>query len=326
MHWHQPKGVVIDAAARAKQLAGRETVGVAVSGSTAERLGADSPAPAGATMTIDALVARAETGGIAVHRDSTIFLDEAGMVDHSRLDALTSLVERTGAKLIAIGDGKQLPSIGPGGMFDRLAAHGASIELAEIHRTNDPRERRAWQALRAGEPEAAMAHYESQGRLHLADTREQAAENAVQSWARLTQECCDIRAVALIADASNAEIDRLNHRAQHLRAARGELGGEEIAMPSRHYGLREGDLVAFSAQHRPRGQPRVENGARGEVMAIQKRGVTIALDGSGRTGRIAAEDDQGRAFEGTVANLEAVTANVIIATAETEEELEACIT
>lgn len=39
------------------------------------------------------------------------------MVDHARLDALTELVERTGAKLIAVGDGKQLPSIGPGGMY-----------------------------------------------------------------------------------------------------------------------------------------------------------------------------------------------------------------
>ena len=42
------KGVVIDAAARAEQHAGRETIGVAVSGSTAERLGHDSPAPASA--------------------------------------------------------------------------------------------------------------------------------------------------------------------------------------------------------------------------------------------------------------------------------------
>jgi ATP-dependent exoDNAse (exonuclease V) alpha subunit len=41
------------------------------------------------------------------------------MVDHKRLDALTGLVEHSGAKLIAVGDGKQLPSIGPGGMFDR---------------------------------------------------------------------------------------------------------------------------------------------------------------------------------------------------------------
>ncbi len=37
------KGVVIDTAAHAEQHAGRETIGVAVSGSTAERLGADIP-------------------------------------------------------------------------------------------------------------------------------------------------------------------------------------------------------------------------------------------------------------------------------------------
>jgi ATP-dependent exoDNAse (exonuclease V) alpha subunit len=99
------------------------------------------------------------------------------MVDHKRLDAVTELVERSGAKLIAVGDGKQLPSIGPGGMFDRIALHAPTVELADIHRTKDPAEQRAWQALRAGEPERAMAHYASRGRLHLPDTRDQAAEH-----------------------------------------------------------------------------------------------------------------------------------------------------
>ena len=105
------------------------------------------------------------------------------MTDHKRLDALTGLVERSGAKLIAVGDGKQLPSIGPGGMFDRLAGHAPTAELADIHRTKDPADQRAWQALRAGEPERAMAHYASRGQLHLSDTRDQAAEQAVQTWA-----------------------------------------------------------------------------------------------------------------------------------------------
>jgi ATP-dependent exoDNAse (exonuclease V) alpha subunit len=105
------------------------------------------------------------------------------MVDHKRLDALTELIERSGAKLIVVGDGKQLPSIGPGGMFDRLTKHAPTVELETIHRTTDPQEQRAWQALRAGEPERAMAHYKARGRLHLADTRDQAAENAVQAWA-----------------------------------------------------------------------------------------------------------------------------------------------
>ena len=283
------KGVVIDAVARAEQYAGRETIGVAVSGSTAERLGADSLALAGRTLTLDALVARANTGTVQVGRDTTVILDEAGMVDHKRLDALTELVERSGAKLIAVGDGKQLPSIGPGGMFDRLTDHAPAVELTNIHRTKDPADQRAWQALRAGEPERAMAHYASRGQLHLSDTRDQAAEHAVQTWAKLT-EGSDIREVALIADASNQEIDRLNARAQHLRAERGELGRHEIPLPGVHYGLHEGDLIAFTAQHRPRGQPRVENGTRGQVSAVHERGVTLTLDGSQRKVQLAGED------------------------------------
>ncbi len=134
------KGVVIDAVARAEQHAGRETIGVAVSGSTAERLGADSSALAGRTLTLDALVARANTGTVYMGRDTTVILDETGMVDHKRLDALTDLMERSGAKLVAVGDGKRLPSIGPGGMFDRLADHAPTAELADIHRTKDPAE------------------------------------------------------------------------------------------------------------------------------------------------------------------------------------------
>jgi hypothetical protein len=41
----------------------------------------------------------------------------------------------------------------------------------------------------------------------------------------------------VVADAANTEIDRLNARAQHLRAERGELGHHEIPLPGVHYGL-----------------------------------------------------------------------------------------
>ncbi|HEX4189339.1 MAG TPA: MobF family relaxase [Solirubrobacteraceae bacterium] len=283
------KGVVIDAAARAEQAVGREVVGIAVSGSTAERLGADSPALDGHTLTLDALTARADTGRLQIGADTTVILDEAGIVDHKRMDALTDLIERSGAKLIAVGDGKQLPSIGPGGMFDRLSLHAPIAELGEVRRTNDPDERKAWAALRAGEPERAMAHYQSRGQLFFTDTRDQAGEAAVKRWAELI-ETREIRDVALIADASNVEIDRLNARAQHLRAERGELGAGEVLLPNQHYGLREGDLIAFTVQHRAPGQPRVENGSRGEVTRVGVQSLTVTLDGSERQVDLAGED------------------------------------
>jgi conjugative relaxase-like TrwC/TraI family protein len=284
------KGVVIDAAARTEQLTGHATFGIAVSGSTAQRLGQESPALAGRTLTLDALVARVEHGRLDIGSRTTIFFDEAGMADTSRLDRLAQMAERTGAKLVAIGDGAQLPSIGAGGMFDRLAKLAPSAQLSNVRRTLDPAEQRAWADLRAGRSDRAMAHYLRRGQLHMTDTRDQAVERAVGDWARLTMES-PIEDVALISDASNLEIDRLNARAQHYRAERGELGDIKAQIPGVHYGIRAGDRVAMIDQHHQAGVERVENGARGEVIDINETGeVLIQFDATHQWRTLAGDD------------------------------------
>jgi ATP-dependent exoDNAse (exonuclease V) alpha subunit len=277
------KGVVIDAAARAEQLSGRQAIGISVAGATAEHLGQGSPALSGVTLTLDALIARCEAGSIQLSERSTVFFDEAAMADTHRLGRLTELVAAREAKLVLIGDARQLPAIGPGGMFERIAEHAPVARLSEVRRTDDPQERQAWRDLRAGRPERAMAHYHSRGQLHLADTRDQALEQAVRQWASLTERL-DPREVALTSDASTAEIDRLNARAQQMRRERGELGAEELPLPAVPYGLRSGDRVAFAAQHCPAGQERVENGTRAEVIALapDEQRVTLCTGGSQR--------------------------------------------
>ena len=287
------KGVVLDAAARAEQLMGHQTMGVAVSWSTAERLGRDSPALSQQVFSVDALVSRVERGQLKVDADTTIYFDEAGMADTDRLNRLTEMVEQTGAKLVAIGDAAQLPSIGAGGMFDRLTEIAPSAELSDVRRTLDPQEQRAWADLRAGRSDRAMAHYHARGQLHMADTRDQAVEQAVQSWAQLT-ETHDPSEVALISDASNQEIHRLNARAQHYRAQRGELGELEAEVPGVHYGIRAGDRVAMIEQHYEPGAERIENGSQGEVLDVTPAGeALIEFDVTGRQ-RTLAGDDLGR--------------------------------
>jgi conjugative relaxase-like TrwC/TraI family protein len=275
------KGVVIDAAARAEQHAGRETFGVAVSGDTAERLGRESPSLEGKTMTLDSLVAKARTGSLALDEHTTVFFDEAGMADTRRLDALSRTVHDTGGKLVVIGDARQLPAIGSGGMFERLADTAPTARLSEVRRTEDPQERQAWADLRAGHSEQAMAHYQARGQLHMADTREQALEGAVKQWAELADRE-GVRGVALMSDASTGEIDRMNARAQHLRSERGELGQEEVELPDVAYGLRQGDCVAFVSQHHPEGERRVENGTRGEIIGVdpEEQRVRVLTDGA----------------------------------------------
>ncbi len=277
------KGVVIDAAARAETLCAREPIGTAVAGSTAERLGQDAPSLAGRTMTLDALVARARAGSVGLDGRCTVYFDEAAMVDTRRLASLTELIAAREAKLVLIGDPRQLPAIGAGGMFERLAEHAAVARLSDVRRAQDTHERQAWRDLRAGRSEQAMAHYVGRGQLHLSDTREQALEHAARQWAGLTEHL-DVRDVALMTDASTLEVDRLNARAQQLRAEHGELGQEELSLPDVPYGLHTGDRVAFVTQHRPPGLARVENGTRGEVIAldVDARRVTIRTDGADR--------------------------------------------
>ena len=274
------KGVVIDAAVRAEQHAGREPWGVAVAGDTAERLGRESPSLEGRTMTLDSLVAKARTGSLTLDESSTVYFDEAGMADTRRLDALSEVVAQSGGKLVVIGDARQLPAIGAGGLFEELSETAPTARLSEIRRTTDPDERRAWADLRAGRAEQAMAHYQARGQLHFTDTREQALEGAVKQWAGLAERD-GVRQVALMSDASTAEIDRMNARAQHLRAERGELGEREVELPDVAYGLREGDRVAFIAQHRPDGERRVENGTRGEIVGVdpEEQQVNVLTDG-----------------------------------------------
>ncbi len=284
------KGVVIDAAARAEQLTGHQTLGVAVSWSTAERLGRDSPALSEQVFSVDALISRVEHGQLNIDADTTIYFDEAGMADTNRLDRLTEMVERTGAKLVLVGDAAQLPSIGAGGMFDRLTEIASSAELSDVRRTLDLDEQRAWADLRAGRSDRAMAHYHARGQLHMADTRDQAVEQAVQSWATLT-ETNDPSEVALISDASNQEIHRLNARAQHYRAQRGELGELEVEVPGVHYGIRQGDRVAMIEQHHESGAERIENGSQGEVLQVTPAGeALIEFDVTGRRRTLAGED------------------------------------
>ena len=90
------------------------------------------------------------------------------MADTVRLERLTELVERTGAKLVVIGDGSAAPV--DGRQRECLTASqqiAPCAELSAVHRTSDRGEQRAWADLRAGRTDRAMAHYRARGRVHM---------------------------------------------------------------------------------------------------------------------------------------------------------------
>ncbi|HUA74315.1 MAG TPA: MobF family relaxase [Solirubrobacteraceae bacterium] len=259
------KGVVIAAAAGAWKREGHQVIGTAVAGSTAERLGADAKLER--SITSDALLARVQSGGVHLDAKTVVVMDEAGMADTNRLAALAEVTARAESKLVLVGDHAQLSAIGAGGMFAELQGKVPTAEVSEVHRARHAWEREAWQHVRAGEAHRALASYQTHGRLHIADTREQAAERMVDAWDSARQERPDERLV-MLTDASNAELDRINALAQERRAQAGELGARTVELPDRPYGLAAGDQVIFTAALYQPGQPRVENGTLGSVIEV----------------------------------------------------------
>jgi ATP-dependent exoDNAse (exonuclease V) alpha subunit len=259
------KGVVVSAAREAWEAEGRRVLGTAVAGATAKRLAADCGIRE--AMTTDALLRRAENGRLELDGRSVVVMDEAGMADTRRLAGLVAVTERSGAKLVLVGDQAQLSSIGAGGLFGSLRDQVPTAELSEVHRARESWEREAWAQVRDGEAEHALASYESHDRLHVSDTRAQAGERMVGDWDRARREVGVDRCV-MVTDASNVELDRLNALAQERRAQAGELGEQRVRLPGRPYGLAQGDEVIFTGSLFERGSDRVENGTRAQVSGV----------------------------------------------------------
>jgi conjugative relaxase-like TrwC/TraI family protein len=257
------KGVTIAAAARAWQLEGNEVIGTAIAGATAQRLQAD--AKLDRSLTTDGLLNQVENGNIRLDSTTVVIMDEAGMADSDRLSRLVKVTAERGSKLLLAGDAAQLSSIGPGGLFKELEGKIPTAELTEVHRAHHEWEREAWERIRAGEPGPALAQYQAHDRLHIHDTRAQAAQAMVEDWDR-TRASVPAGQAVMITDASNRERDQINAMAQERRAQAGELRSDRVELPGKPYGLAAGDEVMFTGQYRIPGSKRVENGITGTIV------------------------------------------------------------
>ena len=101
-------------------------------------------------------------------------------------DLLRVLVaaEAARAKVVLVGDDRQLGPVGPGGALAGLLdrAHHAVHVLDENVRQADPGERRALEQLRAGDVDRAVAWYARNERITVASTRDDALDAMVNAW------------------------------------------------------------------------------------------------------------------------------------------------
>lgn len=122
------KTFALDAARQAWQREGVEVLGCALSARAARELYDQT---AIATTTI-AAVRHGFAEGRELPRRSVLIVDEAGMVGTRALAELAAAAGRARAKLVLVGDDRQLPEIEAGGAFRALAQLLDALELREF--------------------------------------------------------------------------------------------------------------------------------------------------------------------------------------------------
>ena len=302
------KSVLLDAAREAWETAGHTVVGAALSGQAALGLQASAgipsatlharlnewapaiAAPAAAPATAAAPVVndgmRFANGGRpavgSLDARTVVVVDEAGMVDSRTLAALIDATQAAGAKLVLVGDHRQLQPVEAGGMFRVLTERIETANLTEIRRQAEPWAREAVHAVAEGRAGAALAAYEERGLLHVGDGKAETVEALVSAWAEAGRD--SPAASRLMLAGERADVRALNHQARDHLQQTGHLGqGQKIDTA---HGPREfavGDRVVCTRNSTPYG---VKNGQLGTVEGIESRrdGTTlrVRLDEGGR--------------------------------------------
>jgi conjugative relaxase-like TrwC/TraI family protein len=219
------------------EAAGYKVLGAATSGQAAKALGEGAGV---SSRTVASLTWRIEHGQEMLSPHHVLVLDEGSMTSDSDVGRLLAAVESSGAKLVAVGDYRQLGSVGPGGALEALVSRHPNHlwALTDNLRQRDAAERHALDHLRAGHVTSAVNWYREHGRLHAAPSKEMAMHEMVKAWAGDVAQGREALLVAYHRDS----VEALNRAAREAWKKLGKLSGPELDAPGdRSY--RAGDRV-----------------------------------------------------------------------------------
>lgn len=251
------KTFALDAVREAWETSGFRLIGASVARSAARNL-QDSTGIQ--STSVASLLEDLRRGGpFGLSRRTVVVVDEAGMVGTRDLAALINWTAAADAKLVLVGDHRQLPEIDAGGGLRTLASRLSPIELTENRRQIREVDRVKVEHLRHGRVDAALTIAAEQGDVVLAPSADALRDRLVDYYLEARRTGTDALMIAL----RRVDVVDLNQRARARRAAAGELGGEAVVVGGREFAV--GDAVVLRHNDRRRG---LVNGTRATVTRV----------------------------------------------------------
>jgi conjugative relaxase-like TrwC/TraI family protein len=277
------KSVSLSALREAYESGGNRVIGLAPSGAAAAELENSAGIQ---SRTIHSLLMRLENDN-PYYREKlrptdVIVCDEAGLADLRTLHKLAGYCEAAGAKLILVGDGRQLEAVGSASSLDMLTEEVGCAELVEIARQKDPRDRAISQAWFQGPTEMggpdALDMMTARGLVKVPDegSKDKPIDLMMRDALEARASGTEWQEILLLAD-RNQSVRALNTKVRDHRFEMGELDkDQQVRVPVEtgrgdytDLDLAPGDRMMLRKNQKIDGSP-VYNGDRATLIAIER--------------------------------------------------------
>jgi hypothetical protein len=276
------KSAMLGVAREAWETAGYEVRGAALSGIATENLESGSGI---SSRTIASMEHGWQQDRHRLTARDVLVIDEAGMVGTRQLERVLSHAADAGAKVVLVGDVRQLQSIEAGAAFRSIHERHGGAEIGEVRRQRQDWQRDATRNMATGKTSYALEAYRSHGMVHEAQTREQARGDLIERWDRDRQAAPERSRIILTH--TNEEVRALNENARERMREAGDLGDDTRVVVERgERAFASGDRVMFLQNERGLG---VKNGTLGTVEQVSTQSLTVQTD-DGRSVRFDLKD------------------------------------
>jgi len=261
------KTFTLDAVREAFEDSGRRVLGVSLAARAARELETGAGI---SSSTAHSLHSALESGRTQLRQGDVLVVDEAGMLGTRLMADLAFEADRANAKVVLVGDPKQLPPIEAGGLFAALGARVDVVELVENRRQQDPEERFVTAALRQGLSELAVRRLDAHGHITVAHNSDALRDQMVLDWWAHRAAGRDV----VLGAVYRSDVRDLNARAHAPLEAEGHLGPLVAVVDEQRFCI--GDQVLALQNRYDLG---ILNGDIGEITGGDERSVQVRCSG-----------------------------------------------
>lgn len=260
------KTTMLKAAREVWEKLGYEVVGATLSAQAAQELTKGSKIHA---STIAKIRYDISQGKAPITNKTVLVVDEAGMVSSKEMAFLFWSAAKAGAKIVLVGDERQLQPIGVGAPFLEMGARFGRATLTEVRRQEEGWARQATKDMADGRIREALSAFAERGGVRISASKATALDDIINAWSNDGMDQKD----KIILTGTRKDRAEVNGRAQSARREAQELTGFGANVNGERFYI--GDRVQFTENYKRLG---IVNGLRGTIRHIDSDGFSIALD------------------------------------------------